>query len=372
MADRNITLRGVAVHNLKRVDLDLPRQKLIVFCGVSGSGKTSLALDTLYAEGQRRYIESFSAYTRQFLQQLDKPAADRIEGLPPASRGDPQAHLPLQPVDDRHGHGDRGLPAAVVRQDRSRAVSRLRARGAARHAAMMRPKNSLRLPDGLRYMITFPWVVGTEPEAWQRAAGQLAADGFPRVIAAGRSFSPADGPPAELPAGGDKNADRWHVVVDRLPANQVAAGRLRDSLELAFEKGGGHCLVFLAARNPARPPRRMSGSPAGSLVRIDGQSWRRMGFSTSYRCEQCEVEYPQPRAAAVQFQQSAGGLPGVRGVRQRHRTSTWTWSFPTRRNRFAKGPSRPGTRRPIHHELEELLASGRRLRPAGGHAVSAN
>ena len=77
-----IRLRGVAVHNLKQVDLDLPHRQWIAFCGVSGSGKTSLALDTLYAEGQRRYVESFSLYTRQFLQRLDKPEAERVGGIP--------------------------------------------------------------------------------------------------------------------------------------------------------------------------------------------------------------------------------------------------------------------------------------------------
>src|SRR5687767_15963769 len=80
----HIELRGVRVHNLKDVDLDIPHRQLVVFCGMSGSGKTSMALDTLYAEGQRRYIESFSAYTRQFLEQLDKPQAERIDGIPPA------------------------------------------------------------------------------------------------------------------------------------------------------------------------------------------------------------------------------------------------------------------------------------------------
>ena len=84
VSQRSIELRGVAVNNLRHVDLDLPHRQLIVFCGVSGSGKTSMALDTLYAEGQRRYIESFSAYTRQFLEQLDKPEAERIDGIPPA------------------------------------------------------------------------------------------------------------------------------------------------------------------------------------------------------------------------------------------------------------------------------------------------
>src|SRR5205814_5164116 len=82
--ERYIQLRGVEVHNLQSIDLDLPHRRLIVFCGLSGSGKTSMALDTLYAEGQRRYIESFSAYTRQFLEQLDKPQAERIDGIPPA------------------------------------------------------------------------------------------------------------------------------------------------------------------------------------------------------------------------------------------------------------------------------------------------
>ena len=84
VGEGRIELRGVAVNNLRHVDLDLPHRQLIVFCGVSGSGKTSMALDTLYAEGQRRYIESFSAYTRQFLEQLDKPQAERIDGIPPA------------------------------------------------------------------------------------------------------------------------------------------------------------------------------------------------------------------------------------------------------------------------------------------------
>ncbi|MGC4003832.1 MAG: hypothetical protein QM811_12185 [Pirellulales bacterium] len=79
---RHIRLRGVEVHNLRNVDLDLPLGKLIAFCGVSGSGKTSLALDTLYVEGQRRYLESFSTHTRQFLERLEKPAAESITGLP--------------------------------------------------------------------------------------------------------------------------------------------------------------------------------------------------------------------------------------------------------------------------------------------------
>src|SRR5215217_5890029 len=79
-----IRVRGARVHNLRGIDVDLPRDRLVVLTGVSGSGKSSLAFDTLYAEGQRRYIGTFSAYTRQFLERLDKPDADRIDGIPPA------------------------------------------------------------------------------------------------------------------------------------------------------------------------------------------------------------------------------------------------------------------------------------------------
>src|SRR4030066_867220 len=82
--DERITLRGVRVHNLKNIDLDIPLYKLIIVTGVSGSGKLSLAFDTLYAEGQRRYLESLASYARQFLERMDKPDADLIEGIPPA------------------------------------------------------------------------------------------------------------------------------------------------------------------------------------------------------------------------------------------------------------------------------------------------
>ena len=146
MACRKIELRGVGVHNLKHVDLDIPQHQLVVICGVSGSGKTSLALDTLYAEGQRRYIESFSLYTRQFLERLDKPAAERIDGIPAVDRRDARRRFPLQPGDDRHGDRDDRLPAAAVCQDRpaglparaARPVERARPQAAAERLASCR------------------------------------------------------------------------------------------------------------------------------------------------------------------------------------------------------------------------------------------
>ena len=122
----HISLRGVAVHNLKSIDVDIPHRKLVVLCGLSGSGKSSLALDTLYAEGQRRYIESFSAYTRQFLDRLEKPEAERIDGIPARHRRDRRRQQPVEPIDG--GHHDRSgrLPPPAVRQDRQGGLPRLR------------------------------------------------------------------------------------------------------------------------------------------------------------------------------------------------------------------------------------------------------
>ena len=99
LTDKNIIiLRGVRVHNLKNIDLDIPLNKQIIVTGVSGSGKSSLAFDTLYAEGQRRYIESLSAYARQFLERMDKPDADQIEGITPAIaiQQKPSQKIPVQ------------------------------------------------------------------------------------------------------------------------------------------------------------------------------------------------------------------------------------------------------------------------------------
>ena len=138
MALDTIRLRGARTHNLKNIDLDLPRDKLIVITGLSGSGKSSLAFDTIYAEGQRRYVESLSAYARQFLSVMDKPDIDHIEG-PVARRSRSSRNRPPQPaLDGRHDHRDPRLPAPAVR--------------ARRHAALPGPRlpagSADRQPDG--------------------------------------------------------------------------------------------------------------------------------------------------------------------------------------------------------------------------------
>ena len=126
MASDRIVVRGAREHNLKNIDVEIPRDQLVVITGLSGSGKSSLAFDTIYAEGQRRYVESLSAYARQFLEQMEKPEVDSIEGLSPAISIEQKTTSQEPALDRRHGHRDLRLPAGAVRPRRHPALPELR------------------------------------------------------------------------------------------------------------------------------------------------------------------------------------------------------------------------------------------------------
>jgi excinuclease ABC subunit A len=311
-----IQLRGVRVHNLKNVDLDIPRGSLVAFCGVSGSGKTSLAIDTLYAEGQRRYIESFSAYTRQFLERLDRPDYDRIDGLTPAlavTRGS-------APRGNRSTVGTASELLDYLRLLFAK-VSRLFCYRCGKLVEPASPQNVSQwvadLPRGTRVMLTFQthW-----EDVAERAAvlAELQQQGFVRIIAGKRMLNLGDTPRSELAKALSRKGHLW-VVVDRFSGGDTP-DRTVDSLETAFTMGQGNILFFVDWSHPptAQLPTAQVGPPAlllseSKVYKIDDSPWRTAEFSERLSCTDCQIEYPSPSAGLFSFNSPLGACPQCEG-----------------------------------------------------------
>ncbi|MHB1034297.1 MAG: excinuclease ABC subunit UvrA [Pirellulales bacterium] len=343
---RVISLRGVEVHNLKGIDLDIPHRKLIVFCGLSGSGKSSLALDTLYAEGQRRYIETFSAYTRQFLERLEKPAAERIDGIPPA-------------IAVTHANVSRSSRSTVGTATETSDYLRLLfakighvfCRQCGQEVRQDTPETTAeflgRLSSGVRYMVAFQ-VAGPEPGGEAQWRAGLREEGFVRAIVGGRAVSLDEEPSAESPAtAADAEA---FVVIDRLTAGGTAADRVRDSLETAFAHGAGKCQVFVEAGETATP-----GDRRGTEYPLDGRPWRRFGFSTQLRCDDCQIEYPSPEPRLYSFNSPLGACPECEGFGNIIDVDL-DLVVPDPGKTIREGAIAPWNTPAYSHELEELLA----------------
>ncbi len=305
-----ISLRGVAVHNLKEVDLDIPRGKLIVLCGLSGSGKTSLALDTLYAEGQRRYIDSFSAYTRQFLERLEKPAAERIDGMPPAIA---VTHKNTS-RSNRSTVGTATETSDYLRLLLAR-VGELSCLDCGRTVRCETPQlvteQLARLPAGTRLLVAFQPLTadGTSVHA---IAESLRQQGFIRLWVAGHVVNLADDAAlATLPAATPGPADGpLLVVVDRLSAGAASQTRLYDSLEIAFSKGESVCHV-LVEESPELAA--ATWLPTGKAINVDGHAWRQLTFSDRMRCESCGRDYPEIEPRLFSFNSPLGACPSCEG-----------------------------------------------------------
>jgi len=343
LSTKCIQLRGVRVHNLKSVDLDIPRGRLIAFCGVSGSGKTSLALDTLYAEGQRRYIESFSAYTRQFLERLEKPDADGIDGLPPA----------IAVTRKSTTRSNRATIASATETiDYLRLlfakIGRVFCLGCGREIQRQTPQGAaerlVQLPEGTRYMLTFPRRVLPD-EDLAAVAAELQGAGFVRVIAGDRLISLAEEP---LPAGlAEPFPSSLLVVTDRLTAGSVSLPRLRDSLETAFAQGGGICYAWVLADGET--------SGATGLRQIDGRLWRRIAFSAALRCEDCGRDYPTPEPRLFDYNSPLGACPQCEGFGDTVEMDM-DLVVPDPFKTLREGAIAPWNTPAYAHELDELLA----------------
>jgi excinuclease ABC subunit A len=255
MTDDPIRIRGARQHNLKNIDLDLPRRRLTVVTGPSGSGKSSLALDTLFAEGQRRYVESLSTYAKQFLERMEKPDVDYIDGISPAVAIE-------QKNPTKSSRSTVGTSTEVYDYLRllwSR-IGRTHCPECHRH---VKPDTvsgavdrTLELPEGTRIQVTFPLPL-SEEVTHQLVVANLRAMGFVRALVDGESVD-LSGAEADDPGtlGVDlTSATEVLVVVDRIKVAADAEDRLADSLGTSFTEGEGEAIVVTAGGGPDVPAR---------------------------------------------------------------------------------------------------------------------
>jgi excinuclease ABC subunit A len=300
-----IRVRGARVHNLREVDVDIPRHQLVVVCGVSGSGKTSLALDTLYAEGQRRYIESFSAYTRQFLQRIDKPDCDSIEGLPPAIAVTRAAHQ----RSNRSTVATATETADFLRLLYAK-IAKLFCYRCGQLVVSHDPQSTARriaeMPEGSRVLLGY-----SIHFRGRAAASELFEDlqqrGFVRIIVGDKMFNLSDADRAALAAAIEpRKSMSAIVVVDRLSSGDQS-GRVTESLESAFAEGGGAVVVLVDSKTSAES----LGVPQPKT--LDGRPWHCVELSTDRRCDHCGIDYPDPEPRLFSFNNPLGACPTCEG-----------------------------------------------------------
>ncbi len=298
-----ISIRGAREHNLKNVDLDLPREKLIVMTGLSGSGKSSLAFDTIYAEGQRRYVESLSAYARQFLEMMQKPDVDEIDGLSPAisieqkttSRNPRSTVGTVTEIYDylRLLFARVGVPYSpatglpIESQTVSQMVDRV-----------------LALEEGTRLYILAPIVRGRKGESRTELA-ELQKKGFQRVKVDGQFYEIAD-----VPALDKKYKHDIDVVVDRVVVRPDLATRLADSLETCLNLSDGLAVAEFADR----PLPEEQTAEGGSANKSKNETHERTIFSEKFACPVSGFTITEIEPRLFSFNNPAGACPTCDGL----------------------------------------------------------
>ncbi|TVR43954.1 MAG: excinuclease ABC subunit UvrA [Planctomycetota bacterium] len=284
-----IEVRGAEEHNLKCINLDIPKRSLVVFTGPSGSGKSSLAFDTIYAEGQRRYVESLSAYARQFLGQMDKPKYESIRGLSPTIAIEQKAA-------SKNPRSTVGTITEVIDYLRvlwARAGTQhchSCGREVGRRSADEMVEAIMRLKEGSRILVLAPKVSGRKGE-YQDLFERAKKAGFVRVRVNGQQL------PLDEPISLDKK--RKHaieIIVDRLVLRPDIRSRLADSIETALREGEGKMIVAEAVREGEKP------------------SWPEQFFSEHLYCHHCDISFPDLEPNSFSFNAPAGACPACNGL----------------------------------------------------------
>ncbi|MBL8449800.1 MAG: excinuclease ABC subunit UvrA [Dechloromonas sp.] len=276
MTQGTIRIRGARQHNLQNLDVDLRTGELTVVTGPSGSGKSSLVFDTLYAEGQRRYVETFSAYARQFLDRMDKPAVDKVEGVPPAIAIDQtnpvrSSRSTVGTMTELNDHLKLLFARLAVLYDRATALP-------VRHDTPETIYAELRAraqADDPRLVVTFPVELPANTSA-EQLEQWLSASGFTKVQ-------------AEREASGVKLLD---VVADRFRLGNAEKARVVEAIELALKRGGGRMNVYRLVEQ---------GEP---------EVWK---FSTGLHCPESDLRYSEPLPSMFSFNSAAGACDTCRG-----------------------------------------------------------
>jgi excinuclease ABC subunit A len=294
-----ITVKGAREHNLKDVDLELPRDALIVFTGLSGSGKSSLAFDTIYAEGQRRYVESLSAYARQFLGQMDKPDVDFIDGLSPAISID-------QKSTSRNPRSTVGTITEIY--DYLRLLyARIGqphcpncGRPIARQTAEQIVDQVHELPGGTRFQVLAPIVQGRKGE-YGAVFQQLSTEGYSRVRVDGE-VHPID----EVPKLAKTKKHDIEVVVDRLVQKEDIRRRLSDSIETALQLADGVAMIDVLPSREAVDAAREAGQPEPQAEELV--------FSEHLACAHCQLSFDQLAPRNFSFNSPYGACEACSGL----------------------------------------------------------
>jgi excinuclease ABC subunit A len=366
-SNSNLIVRGARVNNLKNIFFELPFNSLTVVTGVSGSGKSSLAFDLLYAEGQRRYIESLSAYARQFLERIEKPDVDSIDGIMPAIaiRQKTSSRNPRSTVATTTEVYDflRLLFARIGETYCRRCGEQIQ-----KDSPDQIVERILKLPEGTRLYVLFPISTTAAPSPERKAVrvrkprsspvqqplavkeilGELRKGGFGRLIQDGQVFEFSS--PESLI---DLNFNApVYVLVDRLTVNPEIRQRLIDSLEICFKEGKGQAILQVLEDRENGLASSQEMSPDGSTAPSEKKE-SLLFFSDQFECKRCRIPYPQPEPQLFSFNNPYGACPRCQGFGN---TIDFDLDLviPDKNKSIDEGAIEPWTKLQYRHPLVEL------------------